>query len=121
MTSFFGGDPNVSHFTVSAPYISRREEERFTDECGAEFRKHGRSAKWEGLRKKRDEARIREKTESKAQSDRLKELGFKKPYFQYRNKDEAGKAAAKAKAEKFAEEWSAKTGLKMVVAGGFFL
>lgn len=97
--SFFGGDPNVSHFTVGVHY-------RFPEES------------WDSGNR---EAYLNAGKRRREQRDRLKEVGFKKPYFQFRNKDEQGKAEAKAKAEAFAVEWSAKVGFELEVAEGFSL
>lgn len=118
--SFFGGDPSVSHFTVST-HESRREYSRLMDACGAEYKAHGRSAKWLGLCRKRDEGHKRARAEYRGRTALLKEIGFKTPYFQYRNGDAAGKAAAKVKAEAFAKEWSAKAGFELDVNEGCFL
>jgi hypothetical protein len=92
MMTFFGADPSVSHFTVSERYLLSRDEDR------------------------RDATARR-----KDQRAKLKELGFQKPYFQFRNKDEAGKIAARAKADAFAAEWTAKAGFELEVAEGCFL
>jgi hypothetical protein len=59
--------------------------------------------------------------ERKVQQDKLKELGFKTQYFEFRDGDEAAKARAKAHADRVAEHWSEKTGFKFDVSEGFFL
>jgi hypothetical protein len=99
MTSFFGGDPNVSHFTAGVTYLL--PEERFV----------------EGTK----EGRARAPQRRREQSAKLKELGFKTRYFQFRNGDEQGKARAKAQADAEAKLWSEKAGFQLTVAEGCFL
>lgn len=91
MTSFFGGDPNVAHFTAS-PY----------------FLKPGEKVATKNPRRREE-------------YDKLRALGWKAQYFQFRVKDEAGKAAAKAACEAHAAKWKAKAGVDMEVCEGFCL
>jgi hypothetical protein len=98
MTSLFGGDPSMSHFTVGVRYIMPNE-------------RHGTGD---------PEARRMAPQRRREQNKVLRDLGFKTPYFQYRNKDEAGKAAAKKKAEAFCAEWSAKVDFELEIAEGCF-
>lgn len=91
----------MSHFTVSERYLY--PDERFDK---ADPRK---------------EAYLNARQRRRDQAARLKELGFKQPYFQYRNNDAEAKAEAKAKAEAFAKDWSAKAGFELEVAEGCFL
>jgi hypothetical protein len=94
--SFFGGDPNVSHYTANVRYL-------MPDEA---YGKPGRA----GATQRRRE-----------QGAALKAIGFKERYFQFRNKDEAGKASARAECEAHAREWSDKVGFELEVAEGCFL
>jgi hypothetical protein len=120
MTSFFGGDPSMSHFTVGI-HEDRKEYRRLMDECGAEYQKRGRTSRWQELCQRRDEAYKAAKRDYETRKQRLKEIGFKTPYFQFRDKDEEGKTSAKAQAEAFAKEWSAKAGFTLDVNEGCFL
>jgi hypothetical protein len=120
MTSFFGGDLSVSHFTVGT-HEKRQAYNAAMDACGAEYSRHGRSAKWLKLCEKRTEAHKQMKEDYRLRRERLKEIGFKTPYFQFKNKDEHGKAVARAKAEAFAKEWSAKAGFDLEINEGCFL
>lgn len=91
--SFFGGDPSVSHYSVGLRYKAHKDE----------------------LRSERDERRRNERATIVA-------AGFKsETYFQFRNKDEAGKAIAKAKADELAANIEAQTSVKMDVCEGCFL
>jgi hypothetical protein len=91
MTSFFGGDHTMSHFSPDPYYKLAGEPDG-------------------GDRNRR-----------KADFTKLKELGYKKQYFQYKNKDEKAKAKAKAAAEAFSTKWFKKSGIKLEVREGFFL
>lgn len=71
MTSFFGGDPAVSHWTLTIPFNYRLTGE----------------AKREAV-KQRDDTRAK-----------LKTAGYKERYFQFRNDDAKGKEAARRLAE----------------------
>lgn len=97
--SFFGGDHNVSHFTVSERYLFPNEQ------FGS-----GDKEAYKNADKRRREQRAK-----------LKALGFKQPYFQYRNDDEDGQAEAERKAKEFAREWQGKAGFPLEVAKGCFL
>lgn len=93
-TLFFGGDSTMSHFSVDLPhrpYNATTEERKAFD-----------------LQRKEDRAK-------------LKALGWKEVYCQFKDKDPAAKIKAKAKADAIAAEWEAKTGLKFKVAEGCFL
>ena len=100
MTSFFGGDYTMSHFSVRQPY--------FVYDPKVPFKK-GLDAKI-AFNKKRDEDRAK-----------LKAMGWKEAYFQFKTKDKVAEAKAKAEAEKHAAEWEKKSGLKLEVSLGFFL
>jgi hypothetical protein len=102
--SFFGGDTSVSHFTVDKRYVYPHE-------------------KFDPSKPSQERIAIERKAKQRRsdQYKTLKALGFKQPYFQYRNGDEEGKAKAKTKAEEFARVWSAKAGFELEVAEGFFL
>lgn len=102
--SFFGGDPSVSHFTVDVRYLT--PDERWDKETNKPVNEEA----YKNKRQRRLDQRAT-----------LKGLGFKTPYFQYRNKDEAGKAQARAKAEAFHREWSEKVGFELEIAEGCFL
>lgn len=119
-TSFFGGDPNVSHFTVGI-HEDKRAYNAAMDACGAEYTKNGKSAKWLKLCEQRTETHKAMRDAYRSQQQRLKDIGFKTPYFQYRNSDAEGKAKAKAKAEAFANEWSDKAGFALSIYEGCFL
>ena len=67
------------------------------------------------------EAREAAVAERKAQQAALKALGFREQYFQFRDGDEAGKAAAKVKADAEAARWAERTGFRFTVSEGFFM
>lgn len=90
--SFFGGDPNVSHFTANVRWRVGNEKE--------------------GERRER----------TKAERAVLRQAGFPgAKFFKFKNKDEAGKAKAKAECEAFASAWNSKTGVVLEVCEGCFL
>ena len=51
----------------------------------------------------------------------LRSLGFKEQYFQFRDGDVKGEAAAKARAEAEAAKWAARSGFRFDVHKGFFM
>lgn len=91
--SFFGGNNNVSHWSISVRYKASQDEGY----------KEGR------------ERRLAEQAMVKA-------AGFKiETYFQFRNDDAAGKVAAKKQADALAAKIEKATGVKMSVNEGCFL
>lgn len=91
--SFFGGDPSRAHFSVNVRFCAYRGEPN-------------------------SEARERRRNERAA----IKAAGFgEERYFQFRVKDEAGKAKAKAEAEAYADKVRAATGVAVEVLQGCFL
>jgi len=93
----FGGNPNVSHFAVGVRYMVRDKD---------------------GNREGHSESRERRL----AERAKLKASGIKtEKYFQYYNNDAAGKAKAKAAANKEAKRINKLTGVIMDVAEGCFL
>lgn len=106
MTSFFGGDPSVSHFTLSVSCGSNKKLLAFR---ATNDWKNEASEK-----KRRDQVR-------KTRNAKLKALGFKEAYFQFKNKDEAGKKAAYAAAEAHARKWREKSGYAFEIVEGCFL
>lgn len=99
MTSFFGGDPNVAHYSADLPFLPS-----------------GYAA--DGLSRAE---RVRQKEVRDEQRKILKDAGFKEKYFQFRVNDAAGKQKAKRLCEEFAQEWQERTGVKLVVSEGAFL
>lgn len=89
--SLFGGNPSVSHFSANIPF-------RLPLEDGGDSNKRRRE-----------------------QSTKLKELGFKTKYFQYRDNDPVGKAKAKKECTSFAKKWEKKSGVSLSVCEGCFL
>jgi hypothetical protein len=91
--SFFGGNPQIAHFSV-----------------GVRFRMGP------------DEGYRAQKERRAEQEAKLKELGWSKtPYFQFNTKNPAAKIAAKAQADALAAEYSAKAGFELEVCEGCFL
>lgn len=93
-TSFFGGDHSVSHFSCGIPYFIEGED-RLNQRAATQRRKE--------------------------QNARLREIGYKPKYFQFKNDDAAGKEAARKQCQKYAAKWSAKAGFELVVQEGFFM
>ena len=91
--SFFGGNPQIAHFSVGVRY---------------------RMGSSEGYKEQRERRA--------AQEARLKELGWSKtPYFQFNVKSEAAKEDARAKANALAAEYAEKAGFELEVSEGCFL
>jgi len=86
-----GGDSTVSHFSADVKYLLPGESSK--------EQRERRRAQW----------------------DKMKELGFRMRYFNFKNKDSAAKAKAKADCEVFAAEWESKLGFKLDVSEGCFL
>lgn len=92
-TSFFGGDPSMSHFSVSVRYRAYKGEPE-------------------------SEARERRK----AEREKLKAKGVKETtYFQYRNDDKKGKTAAMRNANAEADRIRRVADVDMEVCEGCFL
>jgi hypothetical protein len=91
--SFFGGNPQIAHFSVGVRY---------------------RMGPNEGYRE--------QKERRAAQEAKFKELGWSKtPYFQFNVKSEAAKEDARAKATALAAEYAEKAGFELEVSEGCFL
>ena len=90
--SFFGGDPNVAHFS-----------------CDVKYRLPGETSQ---------ETNVRRREQSKI----LKATGIDyRLIFRFRVGDETGKAIAKANADLFASNLAEKTGVPVEVFEGCFL
>jgi hypothetical protein len=100
MTSFFGGDRTMSHFSVRLPDYKRGNQKHFNEELAA----------WRIF-----------KEQDKTRRATLKVLGWKEVYCQYKTADKAAKVKAKKKADSIAAKWEAKTGFKFEVNEGFFM
>lgn len=91
MSSLFGGDPSVSHYTTSIKFDYQAAD-----------------------RKKEVERR-------KAERKILKEAGYKERYFHFKNNDDRAQQRAKAQADAEAALWKAATGIQLEVLEGCFL
>lgn len=93
VTSFFGGDPSVSHFSVSVRYKAHK-----------------------------DETTKEQRERREAERAKLKAKGIKTTtYFQYRNDDKKGKLAAMRKANAEADRIRRVADVDMDVCEGCFL
>ncbi len=106
MQSMFGGDHRYSHFTLMVKYGSHTKE-----------RDLEKAHKWAEARVERD----RRKDVYKTRRAKLKTLGYKQQFFQFRNERVEEKAAAKKKAEAHRLLWKKKSGYDFDVSEGFFL
>lgn len=91
MNSFFGGDPTLAYFRADVRY-----------------RLDGENSRASANRRK-------------SQREELKAAGIKPRHHQFRNGDEAGKATAKAAAEREAQLVKDRIGLELEVCEGCFL
>lgn len=89
--SFFGGDPSKSHFSMDVRFKLPNEDE------------------------------LERRQRSKTERQKLKEAGWRKRYYEFKNDDKRGKAQAKRRCEKDARLWTEKTGVPLEVTEGFFM